>query len=112
MAYKWRPSKTQAREFAKKMKEDEEFANAYYERKIAKQEKNRTSSKFDYDSAGGYYVPTESQYDFCMKNMHLFKTDDELSAMNKVICSYMNNMKTHHDDIHIVNEIMRNNIEL
>lgn len=105
-AYKWKPSASQRREFAQKMKNPEEKA-AYEKRKEEKLDKKRAGSKFDYHSAGGYYKPTKSQYDFVMSNMDLFETNEENDAANQVIYGYVNNEKIHHDFIHVVNEKIR-----
>ncbi len=58
--YRWKPSKSQRRQFAEKM-QDPEFAEAYYRRKEERAEKQRAASNYDYSSAGGYYVPTSEQ---------------------------------------------------
>ena len=105
--YKWKPSATQKKEFAQRMQNPVE-KEAYEKRKEDKIIKRRSTSKFDYDSAGGYYVPTKNQYDFAIKNIHLFKTSEEEDAANQVIAAYTNNEKVHHDCIHIVNEKIRN----
>ena len=105
--YKWRPSATQKKEFAQRMQNPVE-KETYEKRKEDKIIKRRSTSKFDYDSAGGYYVPTKNQYDFAIKNIHLFKTSEEEDAANQVIAAYTNNEKVHHDCIHIVNEKIRN----
>lgn len=105
---KWKPSKAQAREFASKMK-DPDYAAAYYTRKEVKAAKRRASSQFDYNTAGGHYVPTKAQYDFCINYIHLFRTDEEKKAANDTMYGYSCNEKIHHDSIHIVNEILRTN---
>ena len=105
-AYKWKPSKAQKQAFAKKMEDPEEQA-AYYKRKEDKLVKKRATSKFDYNTAGGYYVPTKEQHDFVMKNMDLFTTSEEIEAVNMVLNGYSLNEKIHHDYIHIVNEKRR-----
>jgi hypothetical protein len=109
MSYKWRPSKSARREFAQRMQDPQEQA-AYEARKQAKADKRRAGSKFDYGSAGGYYVPTKAQFDFCLMNMNLFQTHEEKSAMNFVMSGYTCNEKVHHDFIHIVNEKIRSKI--
>jgi len=108
MGYKWRPSKTQKREFAEKMQNDSQFAEDYYKRQEEKKLKKQASSKFDYNNAGGYYIATKNQYDFCYNNVSLFISDEEKIAMNDVIYSYTCQEKIHHDSIHIVNEKIRN----
>lgn len=109
-AYKWKPSATQRRAFAQRMQDPSEQA-AYEKRKQDKADKRRAGSKFDYGTAGGYYVPTKAQYDFATNNMHLAKTIEEKSAFNDVIYGYGANEKVHHDSIHVVNEKMRSQTE-
>jgi hypothetical protein len=108
MSYKWKPSKTARREFAQKMQNDVDFANAYNERKVQKAEKRRSTSQFDYEKAGGYYIPTKIQYDFAMSydaNGSAYIQD----ALSQVISGYSLQSKIHHDNIHIINELMRKN---
>ncbi|WP_163216435.1 hypothetical protein [Bacteroides sp. 224] len=109
MAYKWRPSKTQKRDFAQKMKNDPDYREAYYSRKDQRAKNRRSTSKYEYESAGGYYIPTKAQHDFCAENMHLFVSEVEKLAANTVMHGYSCNEKIHHDDIHIVNEKIRSN---
>jgi len=106
MAYKWRPTASQRRAFAQRMQDPEEKA-AYETRKKERIEKQRSESKFDYNTAGGYYVATRRQHDFVLNNIHLFNTLELEQAANEVTSSYTCNTKTHHDNIHIVNSIMR-----
>lgn len=106
MKYKWKPSKSQRRMFAINM-QDEQFKADYYARKEIKAEKRRSTSEFDYNSAGGFYIPTKEQHDFCVANMGLFETSKELDACNFVISGYNLQETVHHDYIHIVNEKRR-----
>jgi hypothetical protein len=108
MVYKWRPNASQKRAFAEKMQNPDE-AKAYGERKAAKEAERRSGSAFDYNTAGGYYVPTQAQFDFCLANMDLFVTPEEISAANQIMSGYSANEKVHHDLIHIVNEKIRAN---
>lgn len=110
MGYKWKPSAAQRRAFAEKMQDAQE-REAYEERKRIKKEKRKATSEFDYESAGGNYVPTKFQCDFCVTNMHLFKTSKEMNAANMVIGGFTCNEKVHHDYIHIVNEKIRSKKE-
>lgn len=114
MGYKWKPSKSQAKEFAQKMNNDSEFADAWRERKAQKAEKNRAKSEFDYHTAGGEYIPTEHQRwealkflcgDFMDENA---LTDLQKNACEMVVSCYDMGIKVHHDQIHIVNELTRN----
>lgn len=106
MGYRWKPSKSQRREFAIRMQDPEEKA-AYEERKKQKLEKNRSDSKFDYEKAGGYFVPTKEQHDFCFNHFDLFQTEEQKNAANFVMSGFACNEKVHHDFIHIVNELRR-----
>ncbi|HRR53248.1 MAG TPA: hypothetical protein P5301_07285 [Bacteroidales bacterium] len=109
MGYKWKPSKAQRREFAIRMANDEEYRNAYYKRKEEREAKRRESSKFDYKTAGGEYIPTKAQYNAAFQ--FLYNNDlseEESDACNMVVNGYICNMKVHHDFIHIVNELIRN----
>jgi len=107
MKYKWHPSKSQKREFAQNM-QDPQFANDYYKRKEQKAENRRSQSKFDYDSAGGNYVPTKEQanqaYNFLISKE---LTSEQIEACNMVFSAYSSNEKCNHDFIHIVNELIR-----
>jgi len=105
MRYKWRPSITQRREFAERMKDPDE-KKAYENRKIAKADKRRSDSKFNYYTAGGMYIPTQQQFEFCL-NRPSDLTDEEEFAFNMVMSGFSLNEKVHHDYIHIVNEKMR-----
>ena len=106
MAYKWKPSKSARREFAEKMANDTQFASDYYARKTAKENKRRSTSSFDYHTAGGNYIPTKEQHDFCMANMP-FETNEQNEASNQVMYGYVNQEKIQHDYIHIINELRR-----
>lgn len=103
---KWRPGRAQVREFAQRMEDPKERA-AYEERKRSRGNRRRATSKFDYNTAGGSYIPTREQHDFCFNNMEYFITGEEVNAANMVMYGYTCNEKASHDDIHIVNEIMR-----
>ena len=109
MAYKWRPSASQRRAFAERMKDPDEQA-AYNERKQAKADKRRAGSQYDYSSAGGNYIPTQSQYDAAMialQSMEL--TSEQQDACNQTTYGYTCQENIHHDYIHIVNELRRSN---
>ncbi len=106
MAYKWKPSASQRKAFAEKMKDPTE-QEAYYNRKSQKAEKRRASSKFDYNTAGGEYVPTKEQHDFCLFSWPSNTTSEQDTARNIVMSGYACNEKVHHDYIHLVNELRR-----
>jgi hypothetical protein len=105
MSYKWKPSKNARREFAQKMQTDTQFANNYENRKKEREDKRRKKSSFDYQTAGGNYVPTKNQYDFAMS--HNYDNDAEKIAFDMVVYGYSCNEKISHDYIHVVNEKIR-----
>ncbi len=107
MGYKWKPNKAQARAFAERMKNDHEFANARRERQAKKSERNRANSKFDYYTAGGEYTPTENQKNEALKFLNQNLTEKQKNACEMVVSCYDMGTKTHHDNIHIVNELSR-----
>lgn len=110
MGYKWKPSKTARREFAQKIANDSQFAADYYARKDAKADKRRATSKFDYNSAGGEYLPTKYQYDMAIRFcLELEITNEQQLSCQMVISAYSCQEKAHHDHIHIVNELIRSN---
>lgn len=105
MAYRWKPTKTQRQEFALKMQDPEE-REAYETRKRQKAEKHRSGSQFNYESAGGHYVPTKNQYDLATSKLHSDLTREQEAACRQVISGHSCNEKIHHDHIHIVNELL------
>lgn len=109
MGYKWKPSASQRKAFAAKMQDT--IARAEYEqRKIEKANKRRAGSKFDYNSAGGMYAPTQHQHDCAMRYLQTRElTNEQEQACNMVLSAYSCNEKVHHDYIHIVNELTRTN---
>ena len=107
MSYHWKPSKSQARAFAKRM-EDPVEAAAYEARKAAKAAKRRASSRFDYETAGGRYRPTEYQYHVaCAAAARGGLTPEQVTACNEIARGYTCSEPVHHDFIHVVNEIAR-----
>lgn len=106
---KWRPNASQRRAFSERMKDPGEKA-AYEARKEARAEKRRAGSKFDYEKAGGQYVPTEHQYERAMSFLTDSITDEQREACNIVVSGYACQEKVHHDYIHIVNELIRESI--
>lgn len=107
MGYKWKPSKSQKRAFAQRMENDPDYAKEYNQRKEKRAKKKRAGSKYDYETAGGEYVPTQAQHDYAMFDRSANKTDEHSIACNMVASAYVCNEKCHHDYIHIVNELMR-----
>jgi len=65
-------------------------------------------SAFDYDSAGGNYIPTLAQYE---KAFEFLRTKNltvvQKSACQMILSAYILQEKIHHDQIHIVNELIR-----
>jgi len=106
MAYKWKPNASQRKAFAAKMQDPDE-AQAYEQRKINKADRRRAGSKFDYKSAGGSYIPTLDQYNFCSNGFGIGLTPEQYIAFNDVMYGYVCQEKVHHDQIHIVNELRR-----
>lgn len=106
--YKWKPNKTQRRDFAIKM-QDPEFRRDYEERKQKRAEKRRAKSKFDYEKAGGFYIPTQFQYESAHKLLNSHPTKEQEEACFFVISGYLDGSKVHHDYIHLVNEFNRSN---
>jgi len=112
MAYKWKPSASQRRAFAERMKDPEEQI-VYNQRKEDKADKRRATSQYNYNSAGGNYVPTTLQYDTAMIAMQSQElTPDQQDACNHVIYGYNYQEKINHDHIHVVNELFRNRSSL
>ena len=107
MPYKWKPSKAQKREFAKRMATDTAYSEAYHQRKEQRAEKRRSTSKFDYQTAGGEYIPTESQNKAAFELLNLNPTPEQKEACNMVLYGYSCKEKVHHDFIHLINEYIR-----
>ena len=108
MAYKWKPSASQKRAFAEKMKDDK-HAGAYNERKAQKALKRRKTSKYDYNTAGGQYIPTTAQNEAAFKMLQKDASQEQKEAANMILYGYSCNEKIHHDYIHVVNEYIRSN---
>ena len=109
MGYRWKPSASQRKAFAEKMQDPEEKA-AYYERKEARADARRSTSQFDYCSAGGNYVPTQAQYEAAIRFKWRELTPIQDDACNQVMYGYSCQEKVHHDYIHIVNELNRSQL--
>lgn len=107
MRYKWKPTKAQKREFAERMATDPQYREAYYQRKEQRAEKRRSTSKFNYQTAGGKYIPTESQSKAAFELLNLNPTPEQKEACNMVLYGYSCEEKVHHDFIHIINEYIR-----
>ncbi len=106
MAYRWKPSNQQKREFAERMKDPEQKA-AYEQSKKERADKKRSTSAFSYNSAGGEYIPTKSQHDYAVFDRSQNTTPEHDQACDMVAMGYSCSMKIHHDYIHIVNELIR-----
>lgn len=109
MSYKWRPSKSQRREFAQKMQDPTERA-AYEARKEARAENRRAKSNYNYNTAGGSYKPTAIQYETAIKYAAMDLTDKQRQACEQVIYGHTCDETIHHDHIHVINEMMRSGI--
>ena len=97
MPYKWKPSKAQKREFAERMATDTAYSEAYHQRKEQRAEKRRSTSKFDYKTAGGECIPTESQNKAAFELLNLNPTPEQKEACNMVLYGYSCKEKVHHD---------------
>lgn len=106
MACKWKPSASQRKAFAEKMKDPNEQA-AYNDRQAEKAAKKRDGSKFDYKIAGGAFVPTKAQHDYAVFDRSMNTTKEHDDACDMVAGAYACNDKCDHDYIHIVNELIR-----
>ncbi len=97
---KWKPSASQRRAFAEKMKDPTE-QTAYLERKRQKNSYNGFKDR--------EFVATKEQHEFAMTFMQsgLKATPEQEDACNQVLYSYSCNEKVHHDYIHIVNELRK-----
>lgn len=111
MAYKWKPSASQRREFAAKMQDTKEQA-AYDQRRKDKADKRREASAFNYASAGGSYVPSKNQHDYAVFDRSMNTTAEHDEACNMVASAFSCNEKCDHDYIHIVNELIRSKISV
>lgn len=103
--YRWSPSKSQRREFAQKMQNDSDFANAYNERKAAKKEKFYES--LESKDSGSRFVPSKAQHDYAVFDRSQNTTDEHDEACNMVASAFACNEKCDHRFIHIVNELRR-----
>ena len=105
MAFKWKPSKSTRTAFSEQMKNP--IARlAYEKRKEEKAEKRRESSKFNYRSAGGRFVPTAYQYDYALKVVGSLSRFERVE-FDLLIAAYTTQEKVHHDVIHAVNNYIR-----
>lgn len=77
---------------------------AAFQRKMAQLDKQRAKSKFNYETAGGYYHPTQVQYNAAV--------DMERAGINVMQAlalqgAFLANEKCSHDVIHVINEYRR-----
>lgn len=105
---KWKPNAAQRRAFAERMADPAKRAE-YEAAKEARAEKRRDGSSFDYATAGGRYVPTQSQYESALRAIRAGATDELYDACNEVVMGYTCDESVHHDQIHRVNEWARTN---
>lgn len=101
--YKWKPSASQRRAFAEKMKDPDEQA-AYELRKRQRREKDFESS---FTKGIRSYVPTKEQHDFATFNRPDDMTPEQEDACNQVASAFDCMDKIDHTYIHIVNEMRR-----
>lgn len=105
MGYRWKPNASQRRDFAERMKDPEE-QKSYEERKRAKNTYSDNPLSFKHKS----FIPTQFQNDQARKFLSMNKlTSEQQDACSQVIYGYGCQEKIHHDYIHIVNELTRNN---
>lgn len=102
---KWKPSKSQRREFAIKMQTDVDYAEAYNERKKRKKENFITSC--EKLGSGFLCTATKEQHDFAVFNRPSDLTAEQEDALNQVAFSFSCNEKIDHYYIHLVNELRR-----
>ena len=107
MRHKWKPTQAQRREFAERMATDTAYSDSYYQRKKKVAEKKRSASKFDYQTAGVEYIPTESQFKAAFDLLNLNPTAEQKEACNIVWYGDSCEEKVHHDFIHLINEDIR-----
>lgn len=96
---RWRPSKSQRRDFAIKMQDSEE--------RVAYEEHRRLRNSYE-GFKDKFFIPTKLQYNFAMNSLQTQNlTPEQEDACNQVSFGYINNEKIHHDYIHIINEMRR-----
>ena len=83
------------------------YSEAYHQRKEQRAKKRRSNSKFDYQTAGGEYIPTGSQNKAAFELLNLNPTPEQKEACNMVLYGYSCKEKVHHDFIHLINDHMR-----
>lgn len=106
MNRKWKPNASQRRAFAERMSNPKEQAE-YHAKKDVLREKRIAKSKFDYSTAGGEYVPTKEQHDYCLFELPKEATPEQRNAAEQVMVGYSTGLKVSHDHIHIINEMRR-----
>jgi hypothetical protein len=105
MGYRWKPNATQRKAFAEKMKDPDE-KKIYEDRKWVKTHYSNDPRSFKHKS----FIPTQFQYDNAMNFLReKLLTSQQEDACNQVISGFICQNKIHHDYIHIVNELTRNN---
>ena len=103
MAYKWKPSASQRKAFAEKMKDPEE-KSAYEENKRNKNTYSDNPLSFKHKS----FIPTNLQYNEAMKFLGMVGlTYKQQDACNQITSTYVCQDKCHHDYIHIINALSR-----
>jgi len=106
MGYKWKPNKSQKAAFKAKMQDPAEQA-AYNDKKCVAAEARRATSQYDYETAGGRYVPTKQQYNAACQLITGKHDLAERLALNEVINGFISNSRIHHDYIHVINGLIR-----
>lgn len=103
MGYRYKPSASQRKEFAERMKDPEE-QKVYEDRKRAKSTYSDNPLSFKHKS----FVPTQMQNDHSWKMLSIEGLKEEqYEAARQVLSAFSCQDKVHHDYIHIVNAHQR-----
>lgn len=103
---RWQPNASQRREFAERMKDEDEKA-AYEARKRAKNTYSDNPLSFKHKD----FVPTEFQYQQAQKFLNEQLTPTQKYACNRVCDGFVCQDKVSHDYIHIINSLQRGTIK-
>ena len=95
----FKPNKPMIENFLKKM-EDPEYAKKYHERRLKRMMED---PEFLDKIQGAEYIPSRKQFTFCVDNVDLFQTENEVKAMGHVTYGYSLQQKVHMRYLEIVN---------
>jgi hypothetical protein len=93
------PEQRAAKEAARKEREEKAHM-----RRVAEMEKRMAKSKFNYAGAGGYFYPTQEQYNAAVEMERAGINVMQASALQG---AFLADQKVHHDTIHVINEWRR-----